>query len=837
MDEIVQDFLVESLENLDKLDNDFIALEKNPDDRALLANIFRCIHTVKGTCGFLGFSRLEKVTHTGENLLSRLRDGTLAVTPEITTALLSLVDAVRAIMANIEATETEGDEEYADLVREMQRLQDGGSSPAAILAEASPAPAAPPTPAPVAVAAPPAPAPAAVAAPPAPAPAAVAAPPAPAPAAVAAPPAPAPAAVAAPPAPAPAAVAAPPAPVAAPPAPAPVAVAAPPPAASHAETAAPAVSEPQDDEPSGGDAHESRASSLGESSIRVDVSLLDKLMNLVGELVLARNQVLQYTGQQTDSVLNATTQRLNLITTELQEGVMKTRMQPVNNVWSKFPRVCRDLARMCGKQVRIEMEGQETEIDRTIIEAIKDPLTHIIRNSVDHGLETPEVRRNRGKHPEGRILLRAYHEGGQVNIEISDDGSGIDTEKVKRKAVQKGLITEEQAGRLSDRDAMGLIFLPGFSTAEQITNISGRGVGMDVVRTHIEKIGGTVDIDSVLGRGTTLKIKIPLTLAIIPALVVTAAGDRYALPQVSLLELVRLEGAQAERGIQRIQGAPVYRLRGNLLPLVYLDQALGLPPPPPAPPGEEVVNIVVLQADQRSFGLVVDQICDTEEIVVKPLGKLLKNLSIYSGATIMGDGAVALILDVLGLAQRTGVISGPRGRVAADTQASEATRADHRRSMLLFRVGRGRRVALPLSTVSRLEELPARAVETAGGLEVVQYRGRILPLVRLDDHLGEPPDEPSEEGMLQVVVCHQQPAPGEAGPPQTVGLVVARILDIVEESFTIQRSRARNGIIGSAIIHDKVTDLLDVEAIFASGCVPVFEDVTASEIHQLGAWA
>jgi two-component system, chemotaxis family, sensor kinase CheA len=385
--------------------------------------------------------------------------------------------------------------------------------------------------------------------------------------------------------------------------------------------------------------------------------LLDKLMNLVGELVLARNQILQFSNGKEDVGLIAPSQRLNLITTELQEGVMKTRMQPIGNIWSKFPRTVRDVATMCGKQVRIEMEGKETELDKTIIEAIKDPLTHIVRKSVDHGIETPPKRVAAGKSAEGRLSLRAYHEGGQVIIEISDDGAGLDPEKLRRKAVEKGLITPEQSARMSEREATNLIFLPGFSTADKVTNVSGRGVGMDVVKTNIDKIGGTVDVQSKPGTGTTVRMKIPLTLAIIPALIVTNGGERYAIPQISLLELVRLEGEDAKKRIELIQGVPVYRLRGRLLPLVHLDRELRVDPSAKDPSEVDAVNIVILQADDRQFGLVVDHINDTEEIVVKPLGKQLKGIRTFAGSTIMGDGRVALILDVLGIAQASNVVN------------------------------------------------------------------------------------------------------------------------------------------------------------------------------------
>src|SRR5260370_15322674 len=313
-----------------------------------------------------------------------------------------------------------------------------------------------------------------------------------------------------------------------------------------------------------------------DSTVRVNVGLLDKLMNLVGELVLARNQVLQFAKRMKDSSFLAASQRLSLITTELQAGVMKTRMQPIGNIWDQFPRTVRDVALGCGKEVAIEMEGKETELDKTIIEAIKDPLIHLVRNSVDHGIELPEDRVKWGKDRAGRLMLRAFHESGKVNIEISDDGEGLNVERIYQKAVERGVITTEQGARMTEREIFNLIFLPGVSTAEKVTNVSGRGVGMDVVKTNIERIGGTVDVQSTLGRGTTVRVKIPLTLAIIPALIVTCSGDRYAIPQVSLLELVRLGREEVDRGIELVHGAPVYRLRGRLLPLVYLNRELKL---------------------------------------------------------------------------------------------------------------------------------------------------------------------------------------------------------------------------------------------------------------------
>jgi two-component system chemotaxis sensor kinase CheA len=488
---------------------------------------------------------------------------------------------------------------------------------------------------------------------------------------------------------------------------------------------------------------------------------------------------------------------------------MKTRMQPIGNVWSRFPRVVRDLALSCGKQVAVEMEGADTELDKTIIEAIKDPLTHLVRNAVDHGIEAPELRQQRGKNREGRLRLRAYHEGGKVNIEIRDDGGGIDVTKVKARAVQRGMLSSEEAERLHEREALNLIFLPGFSTAEKITNVSGRGVGMDVVKTNIEKIGGTVDLSTTVGEGSAVMIRIPLTLAIIPALIVASGGGRYAIPQVSLVELVRLDPEQARTAIELVHGTPVYRLRGNLLPVVSLGRTLG-DEAGEGPLGlrpDEAVNIVVLQSGDRQFGLVVGSIHDTEEIVVKPLSKQLKGTAAFAGATIMGDGKVALILDVSGIAQRAGVVSELRERALPGKSEGPVEAAGEKQTLLLCAVGGGSRLAIPLAKVARLEEFATEKLEALGAQPVIQYRGQILPLLRLSSVLVErrraPRQPQAASGRLQVIVHN--------GPRGSVGLVVDQILDIVEGSFALQRPASRPGVLGSAVIQGRVTELLDLE--------------------------
>ncbi len=742
LDEIVAEFLVESNENLDQLDHDLVALERDPGSRELLSSIFRTVHTIKGTCGFLAFGTLESVTHVGESLLSKLRDGEMTLNAEITTVLLEMFDAVRALLGSIEQTGKEGDADYSALVGRLQAVLNGD------LPESVDAPAY---------------------------------------------------------------QVIPPAPTADDPSEAPPisellvehAVGADDLTLALAEQevgdprplhqilidhAADIPEEVPGQHPQSG-AHRS----VADSSIRVDVDLLDALMNLVGELVLTRNQLLQRSATRQDTELQRTAQRLNLIAGELQEGVMKTRMQPIDNVWSKLPRVVRDLCVSLGKSVRVEMEGRDTELDKTILEAVKDPLTHLVRNSVDHGFEEPCVRIAAGKPAEGRLLLRAFHEGGQVNIEITDDGAGIDVARLRDKAVSTGMLTREAADLLGDREALRLILTPGFSTATEVTNVSGRGVGMDVVKTNIEKIGGAIDIASVLGQGTTVRIKIPLTLAIIPALVISSVGTLYAIPQVNLLELVRLEREQVATRIETIQGTPVTRLRGKLLPLVDLREQLG---------AERVDNdttfIVVLQADGRQFGLVVDDIKDTEEIVVKPLGKQLRAVPLYAGATIMGDGRVALILDATALAKQAGMVSDSSGSAEGRAHAADVERL----ALLVLGLSDGRRVALPLSSVDRLEQFPLDRVERVGGHEVIQYRNEILPLVRLDRALQSSSQE-ADKDPIQVVVCQHH--------GRMVGFVVAHIHDIVEEELAIRTHLDTGGHQGSAVVGEHVTELVDVE--------------------------
>lgn len=789
IDEDVKAFLIEGYEYLSQIEGDLVALEQSESDPEVMNRIYRNLHTIKGNSGFLGVEKLEAVAHAGENLLSRLRDRAIAMNAQIASALLETIDAVREHMEALETTGEESPIDPTELLSKLTRLQESGGGelevqPRAIepeFASKNLRETVPQQPEKLEE------------------------------------------------------IAASPSrytqqekleetaallsvePDLIPVAKLPVAAA----ANSESRTNGQVIAS--------GDVEGDRFK-ISDTAIRVDVGLLDKLMNLVGELVLCRNQILEFANAkaanaQNDDTLKSVSGRLNLVTSELQEGVMKTRMQPIRTIWNKFPRVVRDTVFALGKQVHLEMEGEETELDKTLIEAIGNPLTHLVRNSLDHGIETSDLRVAKGKPAIGKLLLKAYHESGQVNIEISDDGGGIDPEKLKNKAVQKGIISVDRADNMSDREALNLIFMPSFSTAEKVTNISGRGVGMDVVRTNIEKINGTIDVQSQVGKGTIFKLKIPLTLAIIPTLIITTGGERFAIPQVNLLELLRLEGEQIKK-IEMFHGTPVYRLRGKLLPLVYLNRELQLDR---ADLGngklapfdtDEALNIVVVQATEKPFGLVVDTINDTQEIVVKPLGKQLKSLACFAGATIMGDGKVALILDVAGIAQKTHMTEAQEKAILAD-ENSQRESSEPPQQLLVFQGPDNRRMAIELSRVSRLEELPRHLLERVGRQDVVQYRQQIMPVIYLSAVFGCDSYAPNSsknisfdrsdaiDDKLPLVVV-------SVGETQQVGLAVDRILDIVEQSIDIKGAATQEGISCCAVIQGQVTEILDVDSVIGN---------------------
>jgi two-component system chemotaxis sensor kinase CheA len=702
MDDLLADFLTETNEALAECDTALVRLEQAPGDTATLAQIFRLVHTIKGTCGFLGLPRLEKVAHAAENLLGRFRDAELAATPERISLVLRALDAVRAIVTTLERTQAEPAGDDLALIAALDAACHDG-----VLAQA-PGAMRPEQPAAIAVMS----------------------------------------------------------------APAREAALAPA-AAAPADAVGPAAADP----------------GFAAQTIRVHVDVLEDLMTLVSELVLTRNQLLQLVRREHSAPFAVPLQRLSHITSELQEGVMKTRMQPIGQAWAKLPRLVRDLARDVGKKIELVQMGADTELDRQVLELIKDPLTHMVRNSADHGLETPEQRRAAGKPETGRITLSAFHEGGYIIIGISDDGRGLAIDRIRAKVIAGGLATEAELDAMSEQQIQQFIFRPGFSTAANVTSVSGRGVGMDVVRTNIERIGGTIELRSVAGKGTSFTIRIPLTLAIVSALIVEAGGERFAIPQLSVVELVRA-GGEAGSTIEHINETPVLRLRDRLLPLVSLSRLLALDAGV-APEAGTPAFIVVAQVGPHGFGIIVDRVFDTEEIVVKPVAPILRHLTLFSGNTILGDGSVIMILDPNGIAQATGV-GGSRAAVAPP--APPDARRIERTTLLLFRAGDATPKAAPLGLIARLENFPRDAIETAGGGPVIQYRGRLMKLVA-------PPGIDRDTASQPVLVF--------ADDNRSMGLMVDEILDVVEDRLEVELSTSRPGLLGSAVIAGRAVEVLD----------------------------
>ncbi len=703
MDDLLADFLTETHEGLSAVDEALLRLERAPDDAPTLAEVFRQVHTIKGTCGFLGLSRLEKVAHAGETILGLYRDGSLKVTPEGITLIFAAVDAIRKIVVGLEQHGQEPDGDDSAVIAALDAAARGEF----VTMQTAPMPQPEAAPAPSTIAAP----------------------------------------------------------------------------APVAPRAAEAVAEAVQTE-----------SATAQQTIRVSVEVLEDLMTLVSELVLTRNQLMQLARVSSDSQISVPLQRLSHITSELQEGVMKTRMQPIGNAWAKLPRLVRDLANELGKKIDLEMRGADTELDRQVLELIKDPLTHMVRNSGDHGLEGPADRRAAGKPETGRILLNAYHQGGHIIIEIGDDGRGLPVEKIRAKVLAQGLATESELAQMNEHDVLRFIFRPGFSTAQQITSVSGRGVGMDVVKTNIERIGGTIELRSKEGRGTTFTIKIPLTLAIVSALIVQAGGERFAIPQIGVVELVRVgDEHEGNTRIEMIKEAPVLRLRDRLLPLVSLSSLLRLRE---APVGGLKGYVVVMQVGANVFGIVVDRVFDTEEIVVKPVAPILRHITMFSGNTILGDGSVIMILDPNGVARGAGITAEGRVEEQQTMNVNGGIRSDSSTSLLLFRAGDQTPKAVPLGLVARLEDIPVERIEMSGGTPVVQYRGQLMPMVPIAGHWEAP-----ASGRQAVLVFTE----GQ----RSMGLMVDEILDVVEEPLLIQPGSDRLGYLGSAVIAERVTDVID----------------------------
>lgn len=935
MDDLLSEFLTETVESLDALDVQLVTLEQDPNDTEILNNIFRMVHTVKGTCGFLGLPRLESVAHAAENILGKFRDGELPVTPDSVTLILESIDAIKSLLLVLEETEAEPAGDDTDLIGRLNK--------AAGMGKAAPEAVAAPTPEPKAEAS------------------------------------------------AEAEIVigsnivsstgnaeldALEAAFQAAPGPDEIAAQA---AGSadaaeevdgdaslydrlggadaveaavgifydkvmaddhlqgffegvdvqaqrrkmqafmtmafggsenysgrdlreaHAPMVAKGLGETHFDRVAGhlkatleelsvdsaltdevmtaigglkevvlagpeaasvpGKAEDAEASdggkkesSLANQSIRVSVDLLENLMNMVSELVLTRNQLLQMVRRLDDSEFAVPLQRLNHCTTELQEGVMQTRMQPIGNAWSKLPRIIRDLSHELDKKIDLVMNGAETELDRQVLELIKDPLTHMVRNSADHGLESREDRLAAGKPETGKVTLNAFHEGGHIIIQINDDGGGLPVDKIRTKAIENGLTTESEAAGMSDAQIQQFIMKPGFSTAAAVTSVSGRGVGMDVVRSNIEKIGGTIEFKSVEGKGTRFTIKIPLTLAIVAALIVESANERFAIPQLSVVELVRAS-ADSEHRIETINDTPVLRLRDRLLPLVRLDQVLGMEQGSleevvaeasaavsdgqsdsealteggegSATKGDAIIGhvdsasedvsfVVVTQAGAYSFGLVVDRVFDSEEIVVKPVAPILREIGVFSGNTILGDGSVIMILDPNGIAASTGAEAATEAGYDQGTEIQSASGSEEI-SILVFRAGSPEPKAVPLALIARLEEIDIEEIEQTETGQVVQYRGQIMPLI-----LGDPACQFKESGRQPVLVFSDE--------RRTMGLVVDEIVDIVDQALNVELESTREGIVGTAVIGGKATEIMDVAHYLTSAFGDWFVGSEASDM-------
>ena len=727
MDDLLREFVTETNESLDVVDVELVRFEQDPNNAKILDNIFRLVHTIKGTCGFLGLPRLEALAHAAETLMGKFRDGAPA-SSEAVTLILATIDRIKIILESLESEQREPEGADDDLIASLEGMVDrisvGGAKPESehsvgtlvhqvlerplregedtlddlerafrnTATEAEPAKS-------------------------------------------------------------------------------------PKPAATAVDAAV----------------KEDETGKSANQSIRVTVDTLEHLMTMVSELVLTRNQLLEIVRRHEESEFKTPLQRLSNVTAELQEGVMKTRMQPIGNAWQKLPRIVRDLSNELGKKIDLEMQGADTELDRQVLDLIKDPLTHMVRNSADHGLETAQERRAVGKPEHGLIRLSAYHEGGYIIIRIADDGRGLDSGRIKAKAIAQGLVSEADAEKLPENQIHKFIFAPGFSTAAKVTNVSGRGVGMDVVRNNIDQIGGTIDVKSVAGAGLSFTIKIPLTLAIVAALIVEAGGHRFAIPQLSVVELVRARSGSEHR-IESIKNTRVLRLRDKLLPLISLRQLFGLD----SDTGE--INggfIVVTQVGSQTFGIVVDGVFHTEEIVVKPMSSKLRHIPMFSGNTILGDGSVIMIIDPNGVAQAFGTNVASQLAAAEASEIKPAPSVESSTSLLVFRAGSMHPKAVPLSLVTRLEEIDAQKIELSNGRHMVQYRGHLMPLISMSENVRI-----KGEGAQPLLVF--------SDGSRSMALVVDEIVDIVDDTLNIQVASENPGVLGSAIVRGHATEIIDV---------------------------
>jgi two-component system chemotaxis sensor kinase CheA len=695
MDELLRDFLTETAESLDRVDSQLVRLEQEPDNGQVLGNIFRLVHTIKGTCGFLGLPRLEALTHAAETLMGRFRDG-MPVTGGAVTLILATIDRIKTILDGLAEHKCEPLGDDADLIsqlaemaataqmRHVQRQRDHGQGHQQ-----------PPT-----------------------------------------------------------------------------------------QTEAEPVERTSNDK-----AAAANATTPASHSLRVSIDTLDQLMTMVSELVLTRNQLFEVLRRHDDSEFKAPLQRLSNVTTEVHQAVMTTRMQPIGNAWQKLPRIVRDLALELGKEIELQMHGADTELDRQVLDLVKDPLTHLVRNCADHGIEVPDERSAADKPRQGTIRLTASRQGGYIVIEITDDGRGLDAARIKSKAIEAGFVSEADLAGKSEAEINNFIFAPGFSTAKKVTSISGRGVGMDVVRSNIEQIGGTVDVTSNAGRGVTFTIKIPLTLAIVSALIVEVAGERFAFPQLSVVEIVRIGAGHRP---QRIKNAPVLRLRHKLLPLLHVKEALQL-----GIGDDEGGFVAVMQAGSQTFGLVVDNVLHTEEIVIKPMSSKLRHIGIFSGVTILGDGSVIIVVDPNALAQTLGRAAQSSTNHSVGPAKTDDRADQDRVSLLIFRSGAQRRKAVPLSVVTRIEEVDCSRIESVDGGFLVQYRGELMPLFGIDPQSG-----PRTKGAQPVLLLSDRGC--------SMALAIDDIIDVVDDTLEVKVVDDRPGVLGYAVIQGITTEIVDI---------------------------
>ncbi|WP_027834930.1 chemotaxis protein CheW [Maritalea myrionectae] len=740
MDELLSDFIVETGESLEQIDAALVAFEQAPSDQAILRQVFRLVHTIKGTCGFLELPRMEALTHAAENLMGRYRDG-LPPTADGVSTILHVIDQIKAQLDHMQAhagAEPAGDDQA--LIDALNGLAEGADAQEDQFGPQAPFDSDVPLD--------------------------------------------------------------------------PLEEAfrnAPGPDDALSET--PQMdTDPQNTltAPEMG-----KPTAPAQGAIRVQLGVLEQLMTMVSELVLTRNQLMAVSREHEDARYHTPLQRLCSVTAELQDGVMKTRMQPISALWQKMPRIVRDLGKELGKQIHLEMSGEETELDRQVLEQIKDPLTHMIRNAADHGLEPPADRTEAGKPEAGRIELNAFHQGGQIIIEIRDDGRGLDAAKLKQKALERGLITPADADGMTDSQAHQLIFHPGFSTAQAVTSVSGRGVGMDVVRTNIEMIGGTIDLQSAPGEGTLVSLNIPLTLAIVPALIVASHDERFAVPQRAVRELVRVSPAKAVKGhhsdaevqIEQVSGVPVLQLRDQLLPILRLDEALGAA----TGPGADGGFVVVLEIGSFRFGLLVDAVFHTEEIVVKPMVGALKELKHFSGTTILGDGSVIMILDAQGLAVQV-TQSELVDHGATHAEQAQDNVQNTQIELLCFNLDGAGRKAVPLSLIHRLEQVELSKIEQVGGRSTLQYTERLMPIIFLRD-LSEAERASVRQKPLLVFEDHGF----------LLGIVVDQVLDICLAPQHYDLDGAGLGYLGSAILDGKATEILDLAYFMAQEHPKLFE--------------